>query len=346
MKYMHNGLELRPTLEFYHDLIPYLGGIKEYDFYMDAHKCAQAWKRANDILEKYFSAFCKPRVPGAAPISYGHLISIGAPFTMPEDTEPNVKPFADSIENAIEIMKRAAHTDFGANELGIHYQRVNEYLAESFPEHSISPLSGWANQGVITTAVLMRGQDFFIDIYDEPELAKELLDRITDSILEFQRWSCSVTGQPEVSGTGAYIADDFAALIPPALWPEFVLPYWKRYYETRSTGTYRFLHCEGTAPEHLRYLKDIGITRYQPSVSDKLTIANVKANTDVVFDWLLYAWKVTDMSDEQIQAWVDETVNGGVSIIRTQIGKFAWSQNKQDRLLAFFKAFDKYAVAE
>ena len=306
MKYMHNGLELRPTLEFYHDLIPYLGGIKEYDFYMDAHKCAQAWKRANDILEKYFSAFCKPRVPGAAPISY----------------------------------------DFGANELGIHYQRVNEYLAESFPEHSISPLSGWANQGVITTAVLMRGQDFFIDIYDEPELAKELLDRITDSILEFQRWSCSVTGQPEVSGTGAYIADDFAALIPPALWPEFVLPYWKRYYETRSTGTYRFLHCEGTAPEHLRYLKDIGITRYQPSVSDKLTISNVKANTDVVFDWLLYAWKVTDMSDEQIKAWVDETVNGGVSIIRTQIGKFAWSQNKQDRLLAFFKAFDKYAVAE
>ena len=104
------------------------------------------------------------------------------------------------------------------------------------------------------------------------------------------------------------------------------------------------LHCEGTAPEHLKYLKETGITRYQPSVSEKLTLENVRANTDIPFDWLLYAWKVTQMCDEDIQAWVDETLEAGVSIVRTQIGKYAWMNRKQDRLMSFFRAFDKYRV--
>ena len=29
-------------------------------------------------------------------------------------------------------------------------------------------------------------------------------------------------------------------------------------------------------------------------------------------------------------------------LIRAQIGKYAWMNGKQDRLLAFFRAFDKY----
>ncbi len=82
---------------------------------------------------------------------------------------------------------------------------------------------------------------------------------------------------------------------------------------------------------------------YQPSVAQRLTLDNVRANTDVPFDWLLYAYRVTEMSDTQIQKWVDSAVEAGVTRIRTQFGKYAWSTGKIDRIEAFCRAFEKYA---
>ncbi len=344
MRYEYHGKELRPTLEIYHDLIPYIAGISEHDFYMEMEKCACAWERANDVLGDYFGAYCKVRTPSAPPISYGHLISIGAPYTLPEDSEPNVKPFVQDIDEAIDVMKRVESTDFGDNDLCRYYMELNRFLQNRFPEYSINPLEGYGGEGIVTSAVLMRGQDLYIDIYEEPEKVHEYFSLLNRSIIRFFQWTNRVNGQPELNTWGAWLADDFAALIPPYQWEEFVVPYWNEYYEGRTTSPRRTLHCEGVAPQQLRYLKDVGITHYQPSVSEKLTLENVRANTDIPFDWLLYAWKVTEMSDEEIQRWVDETVEAGVSIIRTQIGKYAWMNNRQDRLLSFFRAFDKYRV--
>ena len=89
---------------------------------------------------------------------------------------------------------------------------------------------------------------------------------------------------------------------------------------------------------------DAKLTHYQPSVADRLTIENIRANTDVPFDWLLYTYHIVDMSDAQIEAWVDNTVKAGITTIRTQFGKYAWSTGKMDRILAFYKAFEKYRV--
>ena len=48
------------------------------------------------------------------------------------------------------------------------------------------------------------------------------------------------------------------------------------------------------------------------------------------------------MSDVQIQKWVDKTVEAGVSIIRTQFGRYTCQSGKLDRIKAFYKAFEKY----
>ena len=142
---------------------------------------------------------------------------------------------------------------------------------------------------------------------------------------------------------GGSLADDFASMISPSLWPEYVIPYWNTYFENTTSGINRFLHCENTCPEQLRYLKDAGITMYQPSVAQRLTLDNVRANTGVPFDWLVYAYRVTEMSDTQMQKWVDSAVEAGVTRIRTQFGKYAWSTGKIDRIEAFCRAFEKYA---
>ncbi|MBR4443826.1 MAG: hypothetical protein IKS52_11230 [Clostridia bacterium] len=195
---------------------------------------------------------------------------------LPEDSEPNVRPFAWDIDDAIAIMKDAEGKDFGDNELCCHHIRLNGYLREQFPGCAINPLDGYGGEGVITSAVMMRGQDFFIDLYDEPEKVREYLSLLNRSIIRFFQWSNHVNGQPELAGWCAWLADDFAALIPPDLWRKFVVPYWIEYFEGRTTARRWTFHCEGTAPEQLKYLKETGITRYQPSVSEKLTLENVR----------------------------------------------------------------------
>ncbi len=344
MKYVYAGREIYPVVEIYHDLIPYIAGITEKQFYMDAEKCADAWQASEDALQAYFGAYCPTRVPGAAPLSYGHLVSIGAPYTLLEDSEPNIKPFAKDIDEALYIIKQARGTDFGAHEMCRHYIEVNRYLQTRFPSRNIPPLSGYGFEGVVTSAVLMRGQDVFVDMYEEPEKTREFFCLLNESIIDFCLWSSRMNGQEPVSSFGSYLCDDFAALIPPKLWEEFVTPFWDRYYSARSTGSYRFLHCEGLSKAHLSHLRFAKITRFQPSVSEKLTLDDVSEMLDIPFDWLLYAWKVTNMSDDEIREWVDTTVKAGIFKIRTQIGKYAWMTGKQDRILAFMKAFEKYRI--
>ena len=343
MNYSYNGKQFYPMVEIYHDVIPHIAGITEGEFYRNPEACVKAWKVANAAISEYFGELLPPRVPSAPPLSYGHLVSLGAPLCMPEDGEPNVRPFVNSMEEGIALLKEKKGMDFFANPTAQYYISMNALLQENFPECTIAPLAGYSYEGVITTAMLMRGQDFLCDLYDEPELVHEFLTLLNESIIDFVKAMRRFHGQPELSSWNG-LADDFASLIPPHMWSEFVIPYWKQYYDALSTGGVRHLHCENTYPEQLRYLKDAGITRYQPSVADRLTIENVRENTDIPFDWLLYAYQVVDMTDEEIQAWADKAVEAGIWKIRTQFGAYTWGAGKMDRILAFFKAFEKYRV--
>jgi hypothetical protein len=260
----------------------------------------------------------------------------------PEDSEPNVRPAVSSIDEGIELLKSKKDIDYREQSLFKHYYELCNYLKEQFPDHNVR-FSGMGAQGPLTSAIIFRGQDFIYDVYDEPEKAKEFIRLMTDSIVGFHHFTNEVNGLPAVNPNSAGLADDFASLIRPDMWPDFVVPFWNQYYEGMTTGR-RSLHCENLRPEHLRYLKDVGLSHFQPSVSDMLTIENVKANTNIPFDWLLYAFHITEMTDRQIEEWVDKTVEAGITIICTQFGEFTCKLGKLDRIKAFYKAFEKYRV--
>ena len=342
MEYSFNQKKIFPIVEVDHDIIPHLGGIGVKDFFMNKQKCAYAWKIATDSLKKYFRNLFPMRKPSPAPLSYGHLISIGAPVTIPDDGEPNVSPFAHSIDEAIEILKERKGKDFSKNEMFQHYLDVWSYLKMIFPEDNI-PFTGFNHQGPLTSAVLMRGLDFCFDIFDEPEKCKKFLRLLTESIIDYVKLCRKINGQPAIQRSGS-IADDFASLIHPVMWDEFVITYWNLIYESLCSGKDRFVHVENLLPVHLKHLKNAKITYYQPSVSEKITLENIKGNLDpgISFDWLLYSYHITGMTNKQIEDWVDKTVHAGVSVIRTQFGAYAHQRNKLDRIVMFFKAFEKY----
>jgi len=312
------------------------------EFYMDKRKCADAWKIANESLKNYFGNLFPMRKPSPAPLSYGHLICLGAAVTIPDDGEPNVSSFANSIEEAIDILKEKRKMDFSQNELFVHYLDVWEHLKKCFPEGNL-PFTGFGDEGPITSAVLMRGQDFFCDIYDEPEKCRAFLLLLTDSIIDFKKLCRRINNEPEIQDN-ASIADDFASLISPSMWDDFVVPYWDTIYESLCSGKERFLHVENLVPEHLKYLEKARVTHYQPSVSEKITLESIRENLHpgINYDWLLYSYHITGMTNKQIEDWIDRAVHNGVSIIRTQLGAYTHMLDKFDRITAFFDVFNKY----
>ena len=343
MAYQYNGQEIHPVIELYHDAVPYVSGVSMRDFFLDREKCAYAWREGLIRLKEDIGEVCPLRAPTPPPISYGHLICLGAPVKFPEDGEPNISPFASSIDEAIEIMNKKKGMDFTKNELFQYYLELWHYLKPLFPETDM-PFSGFGDQGPVTSAVLMRGQDFLLDIYDEPEKSKEFLLLMANSIVEYSKLLRRINNREEIQNYGG-LCDDFASLIPPDLWPVFVTPAINRHYEGLSTpGARRSLHVEGLVYKHLPHLKDLSISHFQPSVSPALTLENIKAKLDpnITFDWLLYAYHVTEMTDEEIQKWVDNTVEAGITNIRTQVGAYAVQAGKLGRIKAFHRAFEKY----
>jgi len=345
MPYRYNGRDIFPLIEVYHDAIPHLAGVSMREFFLDPGVCARAWRDGTARFNELLGDICPPRQPGPPPISYGHLMCLGAPVTVPPDGEPNVAPFAGSIDEAIDILQARSGMDFAGHEWFRHYLDLWRVLQEQFPGVHM-PFSGFGAQGPLTSAVLMRGQDFYLDLLDEPEKCQTFLRLMVDSIVTFSRLTRRINGEPEVP-SGGFLADDFASLISPAQWPEFVIPAINRHFESIcQPGGYRFLHLENLTPSHLPRLTALGLSHFQPSVSPALTLETVRANlaASITFDWLLYAYDVTAMSDAAIQTWVDKTAQAGVTRLRTQIGAYAIGTNKLDRIRAFHAAFEKYAV--
>ncbi|MEA4890703.1 MAG: uroporphyrinogen decarboxylase family protein [Clostridiaceae bacterium] len=344
MAYFYQGQEIFPIVEVYHDVVPYLGGITMREFFTDGKLCARAWGMANEKIDALLGEYLPGRKPALPPLSYGHLVCLGAQLKIPVDGEPNIAPPAHCLDEAITILQEQAAVDFRSRPIFRQYYDLWQDLKAAFPEQDI-PFSGLGLEGPITSAELFRGQDFFMDAVDEPEKVLLFLQLMTDSIIRFSRFSREINGLPPISTEGVGLADDFASMIPPYLWETLVIPFWNQYYAgLTSAGGRRWLHCENTSPDQLDFLELAGIDEYQPSVAGQLTLENIKAHTSIPFDWLLYAFHIVAMSDEEIQAWVDKAVAAGVTRIRTQFGRFAWQDGKMDRILAFYRAFDKYRV--
>lgn len=108
-----------------------------------------------------------------------------------------------------------------------------------------SAVSNIALEGPLNLAYRIRGEDFFLDLYEEPELAHHLLDVITETILEVYRFQRDVFGLEEYT-----IANCLASsMLSPATYGEFGLPYDRRLAAagpelTGSPNRVRMHHCD------------------------------------------------------------------------------------------------------
>lgn len=297
-----------------YEVFPHLAGISLREFHLNPSACAESFRAGGRKIKELFGADIHIPTCYCPPLAYGHVACLGSPVAFPENGAPAVKPILASAGNGIHLVKR--HGAFPDNPLFREYLKMRDALRREFPSETVA-FTGFGMEGPITTAVLLRGQDFFIDLYDCPEATKKFLCLLTESIIEFVYFCREINDLPRRSNSGC-LCDDFAALIPPHLWSEFVFPYWEQYYRGVTTGI-RNLHCEDLSPQHLRFFKDLQIASFDPDKSSKLTPRIISREIDIPFAWSLQSFDYPRMSHEQIVDWVQDAKRDGASRVYSYI---------------------------
>ena len=192
-------------------------------------------------------------------------------------------------------------------------------------------------EGPITSAVLLRGEDFYRDIIDEPKRAHHLLHVVTQTLIDFVRHTREVSGLPLRGNAG--IADDMAGTLSPARWPEFVVPYWERIYSELGPGK-RSLHTELLRPAHLHFLTEMQIDSFDPGNDQYLTLQDVvKGVEGMHFTWNLYTVRDTlNGTPESIRALYATCAEGGAPTIMTELCRGTPRAN----IAAFVEAARRY----
>ena len=336
--------KINKSVEIYIDAAIYLGEVSFVEYYTQPSVFKKAWEKSQKALNEMFGGVIEyMSCPGLScpPISYGHLGCIGAEMRYPENSDPNMAQMVDNVEEGIKWLER--DWDFSKSDLFKFYLKYYEKIKEDFPDKKIW-FGGLGKEGPITSAVLMCGQDFYIDMYEKPEECKKFLYLLTESIIKFDKFLRKINNVTESNAMAVGFPDDFAGFVAPDMYDDFVVPYWNQYYSGLTKTGKRDLHCEGMSRAHLPYLAKCGINYYQPSVSPLLKCEMLAKDLKIEYDWLLPTFELANMTEAQIKQWVKDTVQvsgeSKISSIRTQAGRYMLQNYGTEKIYQYLNAFE------
>lgn len=273
--YMKTRFEIAVEEEF----VCMLAGVELYDYYSSPVTMIKAQLSAREVMEKRFGC---GRFVHLYPTlsSYAEASALGVDVVFPEGDSlpwPKQQLVLETIDD-VDSLEIRRNSENNLVEKTIQYYHVMKNFAGGKYDIAIEKCV----EGPITTAIMLRGQDFFTDIYDDPGKAHKLLSIITETSLDIRKQIEEATGQEM---TSTWIYDDYAGMLSPSLYKEFAIPYYKEIY--KNYGRYgRVLHSELLSTEHLQISKaELDITYYNPASAQNLDIESVKQIMGPYFDW-------------------------------------------------------------
>ena len=276
-----------------------LAGVPLHEFYASPKTMYQVLRHAKAWLEEKFGA---GRFVSFYPMlsSYAEASLLGLDIEFPSGNRspwPKRGRIFDSIEEASAVQMRFGHqNDLVSRTLNFYQEMRN--IAGSDEEIVIEKCVN----GPITTGVMLRGQDLFLDMYDDPEETERFLAKVTDASIFIREKIEEATGTPMLS---TWIYDDFAGMLSPDLYLRYAIPCYRRIYE-RFGRFGRILHSEYLRPQHLRIAKkELDITYFNPASAEKLTIAQIAEVMGGYFDWQIKPADLLLLSEEDLSGLMD-----------------------------------------
>lgn len=305
--------------------------IKEFNLHPKA--CIEVYRKGRPRIRE----LCGEDVglPGVStpPISYGHPNGLGSELTFPEGGEVAHEHIYASLREGIRALKEPV--DFARAGMAPFYLDFRRELQEAFPDEPVG--FGYGLEGPITTAYELRGEGFFFDLMDEPMLTREFFGLLTESILDFHKFRSKVLDQPVINPESGGMCDDISSMVPPNMFSEYVLPYWEQYYRGVTSGIRR-AHVEDLRPDQLKYLEDIGLSSYDPSISPKINPEIIAERCRVPFGWRLGSFHYPYMTCSDIRDFVFKAVGDGASYIFTYVSSTMTNAKTIEKVHAFIRA--------
>lgn len=267
-----------------------LAGVTQRDLHLDVDAIIRAYTLAGELAGELG---VPPPLPRLAEFTYTHIVALGTRVTFTE-FEPKPVTLLGSPEDIDNLREPE---DYLAAEMIQQRLKLAEEIVRRWPG---APLFiGHLFEGPVTTASLLLGPAFFTLPYDDPARAHKLMQFSVTSAFNYAR---AITRR--FSGVeGAFpqgFPDDFAGIIPPKLFGEFVVPYWEQVFEQLNSSE-RFVHSELLRVGHLPFLKDLRVDCYDPSADQYLTPDLLKQHCPTRFQLRIQDWDIANLSAVQLQ---------------------------------------------
>jgi hypothetical protein len=310
-----------------------LAAIPIREFNLKPEACIEAYRRGRPLLREMFGE--EVGLPGLTTpaVSYGHVNCLGSELLFPEGGEVAHTHIYGSLEEGLRRLKEPV--DWATSGMAPFFLSFRERMVEAFPGERVGFAFG--SEGPITTAYELRGEGFFTDLFDDPPLAREFLREMTDSVLDFDRFHMAVNEVLMPNPSGGGMCDDLSSFVPARMMPEMVIPFWDQLYRGLTTGA-RHAHVEDLRVEQLFCLEEIGLSRFDPSISPKLNPRLLAEHTRVPFVWRLGCFHYREMSAQDVEDFVFQSAADGASGVTTYVAEMTCNEESVPKVHAFIGA--------
>lgn len=257
-------------------------GIPQGVYYTDLEQAIRVCHDFPPSFEKATGYL--PETSYAVPVTaYEGVSALGGDLVFPTEHQPMIRN-QGHVLNDLEIDAAKIPDPYLDKRFLQHVGWLHE-LERRFSMQVVR--GGLAGQeGPITTAGLLCGQQFFLDCLDNPSRAHRLLNLCTEMYIRWAQADRTVCGY---QATIAGIADDYAGLLNPSLWPEFVLPYYQRICAALGPQGLA-LHSELLRNQHLSLLHELPLVSLNLGENQYLQPEDVAAELpEIPFGWHILA---------------------------------------------------------
>lgn len=253
----------------------------------------------------------------------------------------NALPHAGKILSGIEFTDSLPQPDvrtdgllpFMINRLKINQEAINK------SDHQIR--FAVARGPLNIASFLMGTTEFMMALAMDPDNSHKLLKKITDFICDWLRWQMECF--PSIDGI--LILDDIIGFVGETEFEEFVLPYFKRIFETNGVKV-RFLHNDADGLITARNLNKMGINMFNFSFNHSMAEIRELTGPDVV---LVGNIPPRDVLAAGTPEQVDTAVRKAFEEINDH-NRIIWSvgggmppEVQNDNIIAFINAVKKYS---
>ena len=310
--------------------------ISLYDINTNPEASIELYRKGMPLFEEMFdSRVARPGYTTPA-ISYAHINGLGIDLVFPEHGEVNYEHTGWSLDKLISILETPV--DWISQGMMPFFLDYREKMRAAFPDKKIQIALGY--EGPMTTAYELRDSGAFTDIYDEPEKFKRFLSLMTESIIDFAKFRRNLDDLPQVDPSGTGMCDDIASLYAPDKWEEFVLPYQHRYYDGLTQGE-RSAHIEDLRPELLHFLEDLGLVKFDPSISPQICPTDLRDRCRVPFGWRLGSFHYATLSENDIRDWIYKAIADGASYVFTHVSNNMVNEKTVRKINVFMETAER-----